>query len=630
MREIAEINQQIAEFSAEGNRAQVDSAADDLQVVRDFLARSKDDIENAGKTIDEKIGDLEQMSEGLKDLLNDSKIGEFVSGVTSGLDDAAGAVGEVNDGLDSLEVAIATFQQADDLSKEDAQSQIEALADAFESVVGKLEHFVDLIPGLGAFLHLYGLGIRNIADSTGQMQSIVDRNRDIYDAAGLEGELYVTAESMRRTKLERLEDERDRLEQEGLEIVRGERDARTQADLNTKNTDVEAAVASALRSSRCREPKPGNATEKRWVAASDKLIAARDANNTAKTNLEFTTPQTPETRTRLEERVDQTEAELRVADNDYQQARDAQRADWRDYNDCVKREIAMISAYANGETGFTDLDYLYLEFTYPQWTLVPDDVPTTPPPPPVPASPKSRTAVYVGGGALAGMLLIAGFLVLPNLAGAPPTPATDGPSSQTQTLDTQTDDVVPDTQIDAAPETPVEDDVVIAAGTSDSVTDPTGDLERSFVDLDPIDPTRSVDGVSGQDVMDAIDLISMQVVSNADDSATEIRLKFNGDAQEIPSQESGTLMSRSFGGDVVITRPGERVLNVLWEDDGKIKISDIPPGMSITSEWLTPDEMSMLIAGLVLNPGTQVEAFLLIEAYGGFMTDVLSLITTSA
>lgn len=40
-----------------------------------------------------------------------------------------------------------------------------------------------------------------------------------------------------------------------------------------------------------------------------------------------------------------------------------------------------------------------------------------------------------------------------------------------------------------------------AAGTTtNSVTDPLGDQYQSFDDLDPIDPSRTSDGVSGQDV----------------------------------------------------------------------------------------------------------------------------------
>lgn len=81
-----------------------------------------------------------------------------------------------------------------------------------------------------------------------------------------------------------------------------------------------------------------------------------------------------------------------------------------------------------------------------------------------------------------------------------------------------------------------------------------------------------------------------------------------------------------MSGDIIITPPEGRVLNVLIRPDGKIKISDIPSGMSITSQWVTPDELVVVIAGLLLGPGTQVEALMLIEAYGGFMSDAVSLL----
>lgn len=85
---------------------------------------------------------------------------------------------------------------------------------------------------------------------------------------------------------------------------------------------------------------------------------------------------------------------------------------------------------------------------------------------------------------------------------------------------------------------------------------------------------------------------------------------------------------RSLGGDVLISPPEGRILNVLFRRDGTITISDIPSGISITSEWLTAGELLIVITGLALNPGTQVEAIVLLEAYGGFMSDVIGLITT--
>jgi hypothetical protein len=160
--------------------------------------------------------------------------------------------------------------------------------------------------------------------------------------------------------------------------------------------------------------------------------------------------------------------------------------------------------------------------------------------------------------------------------------------------------------------------------------DPFRDLFRAFDDLDEIDPDRSVDGVSGQDFMDATDGLALKVVSSPADSATTIAITFNGAAQEAVTEQSGTLMSRSFGADVLITPLDGRILNVLFHSDGKIKISDIPSGMSITSKWVTPDELLILIAGLLLTPGAQVEAIVLMGAYGGFMSDAVRLALSSA
>jgi hypothetical protein len=187
----------------------------------------------------------------------------------------------------------------------------------------------------------------------------------------------------------------------------------------------------------------------------------------------------------------------------------------------------------------------------------------------------------------------------------------------------------------AATETPEgQEDAAEESGASipisESAVDPVGDVEPAFDDLPGIDEGRSVDGVSGLDVITAADIVSMEVSSSASDDETAITVAFNGAVRDIGTEEVGTLKSVGVAVDVLISRPGERVLNVLYRADGQIKISDIPPWMSISSEWVTPNELLIIITGLALSPNTQVEAFALIEAYGGFMSDVVSLLMASS
>ena len=192
---------------------------------------------------------------------------------------------------------------------------------------------------------------------------------------------------------------------------------------------------------------------------------------------------------------------------------------------------------------------------------------------------------------------------------------------------------VPGTEADTPTDTTFPDDSSEQPNapltTSESASDPLGDLEPAWEDSE-IDLALVFGGVSGQDVTSATDVKRLDVTSNAAESETAMTVAFYGNARDIGSEEVGTLKSRSLSMDVLISRPGERVLNVLYRADGKIKISDIPPGMAITSEWLTPDELLIVITGLALTPGTQVEAHALIEAYGGFMADVVSLLMSSS
>jgi hypothetical protein len=168
-----------------------------------------------------------------------------------------------------------------------------------------------------------------------------------------------------------------------------------------------------------------------------------------------------------------------------------------------------------------------------------------------------------------------------------------------------------------------------AAGTTtDFASDPVGDLTRAFPDLDPIDPDRSDGGVTGKLVVDTIDIVGVAVTTTSPAGPTIIEIAFNGDVGSILTEIFGTLRSRTVSADVLLIAPNGNVLNVLLKPDGSIKISDIPAGMSIASEWAAADSLRIVIQGLALESGTRVDVIALIEAYGGIMVDEASLTTT--
>ncbi len=168
-----------------------------------------------------------------------------------------------------------------------------------------------------------------------------------------------------------------------------------------------------------------------------------------------------------------------------------------------------------------------------------------------------------------------------------------------------------------------------AAGTStDFANDAVGDLTQAFPDLDGIDPDRIDGGITGKLVLETIDLVGVAVTSTAPAGPTIIEIAFNGDVESVLTETFGTLRSRTVSADVLLIAPNGNTLNVLFKPDGSVKISDIPAGMSIASAWAAPDSLRIVIQGLSLEPGTQVDVLALVEAYGGIMRDEVTLTTT--
>jgi len=406
MNDIRDGVDKLAELNSGGNREHLDQAKADLDQVREFLDKSHGDIDGAKDNIGETVEDLESMSDGLKELLKDPDVKKAIDGVKGGLESTSNVVGKVEEGLEKVDELLESLQKLDDLTKEDAQEQLEAFAEAFETVVDKLDPLIKLVPGLGAFLGIYALGIRNIAESAGILSAIVDRNSTLYADLGRDGYLYLTSDALKQIAISELEARHEQLVEEGLEIAREERGARERADLSIQNTDVEAAVKSALRSSLCTEPGALSPAEQAWGAATTALAGAEEAHNAAATNLEFAGDASPETTARLQEELRLRESELADARDTLESAAAEKDAEWAAYHDCVKSEIARFGAHANTGAGFSDLDYLYLAYTYPQWTLTPGTAP----------APTAKTANKIKmvrvGGAFAGLALGLGFLLV--------------------------------------------------------------------------------------------------------------------------------------------------------------------------------------------------------------------------
>jgi len=141
-----------------------------------------------------------------------------------------------------------------------------------------------------------------------------------------------------------------------------------------------------------------------------------------------------------------------------------------------------------------------------------------------------------------------------------------------------------------------------------------------FSGFDEIVPDRTDGEYIAGDGMDAADLTRMGVSSSSE--GTSVTLGFAGDAQDVQANR-GELT----GNFVIVLSDGER-WEVIFQDDGSVKIVSAKPGMSVTFEWLTPQQMLFRLTGITVDPGSTLEATIFLEIFTGINMDVVSLEAT--
>jgi|GEM_PF-2851883 len=212
----------------------------------------------------------------------------------------------------------------------------------------------------------------------------------------------------------------------------------------------------------------------------------------------------------------------------------------------------------------------------------------------------------------------AGTLAVLSLTGnsTPPDAANDSviesPLDQAETA--ATEDEPPGSEIDGPEES-------IPSGAADwSTDDPLGDYEQ-WSDFDVIDRTRERGGVNAGEFQDAADLSGISV-SVAGDS-TLVTVSHAGDAQSFQAESEG-----DFSESVVLVLSDGTRWEVIFHDDGSVKIVSAPPGVSVTKEWITPQQVLFTLSGITVDAGSTIEATLFLEIFGGAMIDVVNLIAT--
>jgi len=398
---LADIDGKLAELTSEGYSKHVEQFGEDLGAVREFIDTNLEDLGEVQEGIEENVADLEALVPEFEELLDDPGVSEFVKGVSGGLESTTNVVGKVKEGLDELDELVEALKVADALTSDNAQTQLDAFATAFEMITNKLGPYIDMVPGLGAFFRLYGMGIRNIAQSAGVLTEITGRRNELYQVLRPGEHLYITPDTIRSDAIRDLENERVALMDQALQTARDERLDREERELGSGTTDLDIALGTALNRATDSRPDVNSEAYQAWVAASNDLSSARTALESARAEFASTTQDAQEAAVRAEttnrtgrdsDLIDaqaastaaaaaraQTvldDANTRYDDalRAYGPAHAAHRAEIYVYDEAVKAELIKLAPNTNSGRGFSDNDLRMLGRDYPQWRLSPDDV----------------------------------------------------------------------------------------------------------------------------------------------------------------------------------------------------------------------------------------------------------------
>ncbi|MCP3976416.1 MAG: hypothetical protein GY720_18170 [bacterium] len=193
-------------------------------------------------------------------------------------------------------------------------------------------------------------------------------------------------------------------------------------------------------------------------------------------------------------------------------------------------------------------------------------------------------------------------------------PSTDAPDQDSGEADSEPSGV-------GAGEEPTGADITVS-----TVIDETGDQQRQADDLPDVDESRERDGVSAADVLNSTDVVLMEVTTTASTSTTEMALTFNGEAQEVIG-----LRGVSLSAGIQMFLADGRIVEIILKSDGTVKIvdTDRPAGTSVDAEWISPHLLLFTLTGFVPDPGTEITARIFLEVYQGYVSDVVTLLTSA-
>lgn len=269
--EIHRIDHELLALNAGDSWRQVEQAGEQAQAVEDYLGGVIDDITGTREGIEEHLGDFAAAGQRMEELLEVPEVKEFFDGIQGGLECSTNVLEEVKGGVAKFKEFVGALQLGEGLTSEDAREQLEAAAEAYELIVGKLEPFISRIPVLGVFIQLWGLSTKRAAEVAGVLVDTVDERNALYAIFYPGGHMYPTGETLKADKIRKLEFRRAQLWNEMIEAAGDERDAANDVGGAVGLTDRDVAVETAIRqSSGERVPSKTPAYEE-WSASTANL-----------------------------------------------------------------------------------------------------------------------------------------------------------------------------------------------------------------------------------------------------------------------------------------------------------------------------------------------------------------------
>lgn len=219
---------------------------------------------------------------------------------------------------------------------------------------------------------------------------------------------------------------------------------------------------------------------------------------------------------------------------------------------------------------------------------------------------KSRSGMSAGavvGSVLAGLALIifvSWFLTRDGGGGDPEAAPEPTTASDADTEDPGESTTAPADVRDAAAETSAQTWTVV-------------DVEGNWLPFDEFDeiaPDREADGLLAADALAAADVTGVDVVS--DGSSATIGINHAGDAESIQAHERAT-----YRVGVIWVTPNGRTVEVLYHDDGTVKISDALTDWSVEAFWESSERLLIAVDGVGVVPGNVVAATVFLELFDG-------------